>query len=98
MVDRRPLVMKETEDALSEAMGGLGFDRLTGESTHTPDDPYVWVAIKAVNGNAVFAANTAVAIGDAPSANDVLTQDDVLVGRFTAIDLTSGVVYAYRGQ
>ena len=79
------------------SLGAAGFDRIADTNQHTG----TWVAVKAINSDAVFAVSgstgTVVAIGDPMGNNDVLMQGDVLFGPFTAIKLASGTVLAYRG-
>lgn len=78
-----------------------GFKRIADTATHTAgegdhDDVTEFVMIKAIGGAATFATENAVnGTGDAPANTDTLSQDAELWGRFSAIDLSSGTVYAY---
>lgn len=99
-------IRKESEEVLNEAEGGLGFDRIAGDGSTpavcgsaTYPDTTVWVAVKAIGGDAEFEAACVAAVGDVPSDGDVIAQGDILLGRFTTLVLASGsVVYAYRGK
>ena len=79
------------------SLGAAGFDRIADTTQVTG----TWVAIKAINSDAVLTVSgttgTVVAIGDPLGNNDVIQQGDVLFGPFTAIKLASGTVLAYRG-
>ena len=79
------------------SLGAAGFDRIADTTQITG----TWVAIKAINSDAVLTVSgttgTVVAVGDPLVTGDVITQGDVLFGPFTAIKLTSGTVLAYRG-
>lgn len=78
-----------------QSLGLTGFDRI--EAADGPvTDGGPWHAIKAIGGDAAFAAGTTTDPGDDPAAGDVIQQGDVISGRFTAIELSGGTVYAYR--
>ncbi len=79
-------------EALNAQLGASGFKRITSASATVSGK---FFAIKAISGNATLAAGTAVAVGDAPSSGDVIAQSDVLFGSFTAVQVSSGTVYAY---
>ena len=68
--------------------GLKGFDLITG-ATETG----AWVAVQAVNGDAIFSAVTA--IGDDQTSMTIL-DGGVTYGTFTSITVTSGVLKCYR--
>ena len=84
---------------LSIQTGCLGFkriadanDHVAGAGSHT--DVTEFVRIQAITAT-VFGANNVSAEGDAIAATDPLAAGDSVYGRFTTIDLTSGIVFAY---
>lgn len=78
---------------LEQMLGIRGWDRLT--SANTPKDGN-WIALKAKNAEAVYGAGCAVKYGDPPAEGDVIDLGDPDTGHFTTVNLSSGVVYAYR--
>ncbi len=83
--------MTESE-SLNAQLGSTGFKRITSASGTVSGAFY---ALKAIGGAAVIAAGTAVGLGDAPSSGDSIAQGDVLFAPFTAVQVSSGTVYAY---
>ena len=84
---------KNIVEAMHESLGKTGFRRITSGGTGTEGK---FFAIKAINGDAIFAEETRCEIGDNPLSGDTLLEGDILFAPFTIIKLTSGVVYAYE--
>jgi hypothetical protein len=85
--------------AVSVSTGCLGFkriadtnDHVAGAGSHT--DVTEFVRLQAITAT-VFGANNVSAEGDNIVSTDPLAAGDDIWGRFTTIDLTSGIVYAY---
>ena len=76
----------------SANIGDKGFQRIDTSSTVTGD----FIAVKAINGNATFGSECDTKAGDAPSSSDRILEGDILFAPFSAVDISSGVVYAYH--
>lgn len=78
---------------INNLAGLKGGNYIDDTNEHTTTGPDSWFALKALGGDAVVST----------SSNNIdgldgftITQDDVIVGNFTAITLSSGAVIAYK--
>lgn len=83
-------------EALCAQLGLAGFDRIADTIVHNGEWAFIVAVSNGTVADATIGAGCAVALGDAPAAGDVITNGQVIYGPFTAIQLSGGIVYAYR--
>jgi hypothetical protein len=85
----------QMRNVLAASIGDNGF-KVIADTTRVVGN---FIAVLAVNGNAVLAMSTdtktTVSVGDRPINGHTVLEGSIFIAPFTAIELTSGTVYAY---